>query len=43
MLMGDIDLLDWVNEQLRKAKADGTYDTIWNRYFGEAGAILLRP
>ena len=43
MRKGDRDLLAWVNEQLRKAKADGTYDTLWNRYFGEAGAILLRP
>ncbi|MCI0427897.1 MAG: transporter substrate-binding domain-containing protein [Nitrospiraceae bacterium] len=40
---GDRDLLAWVNDQLRKAKADGTYDTLWNKYFGEAGAILLRP
>ena len=40
---GDRDLLAWVNDQLRKAKADGTYDRLWNRYFGEAGTILLRP
>jgi ABC-type amino acid transport substrate-binding protein len=39
----DGELRAWVNEQLRKAKADGTYDTLWNRYFGEAGTILLRP
>jgi putative glutamine transport system substrate-binding protein len=43
MRKGDRDLLAWVNEQLRKAKADGTYDTLWNRYFGEAGALLIRP
>ncbi len=43
MPRGDRDLLAWVNDQLRKAKADGTYDTLWKRYFGEAGAILLRP
>jgi ABC-type amino acid transport substrate-binding protein len=43
MRKGDLDLLAWVNDQLRKAKADGTYDTLWNRYFGDAGAILLRP
>ena len=43
MRKGDPDLLAWVNDQLRKAKADGTYDTLWNRYFGEAGTILLRP
>jgi aspartate/glutamate/glutamine transport system substrate-binding protein len=43
MRKGDPDLLAWVNDQLRKAKVDGTYDTLWNRYFGDAGAILLRP
>ncbi len=43
MRKGDRALLAWVNEQLRKAKADGTYDRLWHRYFGEAGAILLRP
>ena len=43
MPKGDGELRTWVNEQLRKAKADGTYDALWNKYFGEAGAILLRP
>jgi ABC-type amino acid transport substrate-binding protein len=39
----DGELLAWVNDQLRKAKADGTYDALWNRYFGDAATILLRP
>ncbi len=43
MHKGDEQLRLWVNEQLRKAKADGTYDTLWNQYFGEAGALLVRP
>ena len=43
MPKGDGELRAWVNEQLRKAKTDGTYDTLWNKYFGEAGTILLRP
>jgi ABC-type amino acid transport substrate-binding protein len=43
MPKGDGELRIWVNEQLRKAKADGTYDALWNKYFGEAGTILLRP
>ncbi len=43
MRKGDPELLAWVNNQLRKAKADGTYDQLWNRYFGDAAAILLRP
>jgi ABC-type amino acid transport substrate-binding protein len=43
MLKGDPELLAWVNDQLRKAKADGTFDTLWDRYFGDAGAIPHRP
>ena len=43
MPKGDGELRAWVNEQLRKAKTDGTYDALWNRYFGETGTILLRP
>jgi ABC-type amino acid transport substrate-binding protein len=43
MPKGEGELRAWVNDQLRKARADGTYDTLWNRYFGEAGTILLRP
>lgn len=43
MPKGEGELRAWVNDQLRKAKADGTYDALWNKYFGEAGAILLRP
>jgi polar amino acid transport system substrate-binding protein len=43
MPRGDGELRTWVNDQLRKAKADGTYDTLWNRYFRTAGPLLLRP
>ena len=43
MPKGEGELRAWVNDQLQKAKADGTYNTLWNRYFGEAGTILLRP
>jgi len=43
MRKGDREVLAWVNDQLRKAKADGTYDKLWNRYFGDVAAILLRP
>ncbi len=43
MPKGDPELLAWVNEQLRNAKADGTYDMLWKRYFGDAGPILRRP
>ncbi len=43
MRKGDGDIVAWVNEQLRKAKADGTYDRLWNKYFGNTRAILARP
>ena len=43
MPKGDPEALAWVNDQLRKAKTDGTYDTLWKRYFGDTGTILLRP
>jgi ABC-type amino acid transport substrate-binding protein len=39
----DGELRAWVNEQLRQAKADGTLDTLWNRYFADAATVLLRP
>jgi polar amino acid transport system substrate-binding protein len=42
MRRGDKKLRAWVNEQLRKAKADGTYERLWNKYFGNMGAILAR-
>jgi polar amino acid transport system substrate-binding protein len=40
---GDEALRAWVNDQLRKAKADGTYEQLWNKYFGEEATLLLRP
>jgi len=43
MHKGEGELRAWVNEQLRQAKVDGTYDQLWNRYFSDAAAILLRP
>ena len=43
MRKGEGELCAWVNEQLQKAKADGTYDTLWKTYFGDTGVPLLRP
>jgi putative glutamine transport system substrate-binding protein len=40
---GEGEFRAWVNDQLRKAKADGTYDQLWNRYFGDAATVLIRP
>ncbi len=40
----DIDrLLDWVNGQLQKMRAVGTYDRLWKKYFGDVEANLVKP
>jgi len=33
----------WVNDQLQRAKVDGSHNTLWNNYFGKDEALLLRP
>jgi len=43
MPKGDKELVAWVNDQLQRAKADGTYNALWNEYFGQDEALLLRP
>jgi ABC-type amino acid transport substrate-binding protein len=40
---GDIETIKWVNDQLTKMKADGTYDRLWKKYFGEFEQFLLKP
>src|SRR5437867_12899809 len=32
---GDTEFINWVNGQLQKMRADGTYDRLWKKYFGE--------
>jgi ABC-type amino acid transport substrate-binding protein len=40
---GDTEFINWVNGQLQKMRADGTYDRLWKKYFGEVEANLVKP
>lgn len=40
---GDTEFIGWVNAQLQKMRADGTYDRLWKKYFGEVEANLVKP
>jgi ABC-type amino acid transport substrate-binding protein len=40
---GEVRLIRWVNEQLSRMKRDGTYDRLWQKYFGELGGLLTKP
>jgi ABC-type amino acid transport substrate-binding protein len=40
---GDTEFISWVNGQLQKMRADGTYDRLWKKYFGEVEANLVKP
>jgi len=40
---GELRLIRWVNEQLTRMKSDGTYDRLWQKYFGELEGLLLKP
>jgi ABC-type amino acid transport substrate-binding protein len=40
---GDGEFIGWVNGQLQKMRADGTYDRLWKRFFGEVEGSLVKP
>jgi putative glutamine transport system substrate-binding protein len=40
---GDMELIGWVNGQLQKMRADGTYDRLWKKFFGEVEGSLVKP
>lgn len=40
---GDTEFIGWVNAQLARMKADGTYDKLWKKYFSEVEANLVKP
>jgi ABC-type amino acid transport substrate-binding protein len=40
---GDTEFIGWVNGQLQKMRADGTYDRLWKKYFGEVEGNLVKP
>jgi ABC-type amino acid transport substrate-binding protein len=39
---GDTELLNWVNEQMRVLRNDGSLDLLWKKHFGEVDAKLMR-
>ena len=40
---GDTEFIGWVNAQLKRMLADGTYDRIWKKHVGEFESHLLKP
>jgi ABC-type amino acid transport substrate-binding protein len=40
---GDTEFINWVNAELRKMHADGTYDRLWKKYFADVEPFLVRP
>lgn len=39
---GETEFVNWVNQQLSALRADGTYDLLWKKYFGEVKTKLMR-
>lgn len=40
---GDTEFINWVNAELRKMHADGTYDRLWKKYFADVEQFLMKP
>jgi ABC-type amino acid transport substrate-binding protein len=40
---GDVEFNAWVNAQLKRMRADGTYDRIWKKHVGEFETQLVKP
>ena len=40
---GEVKFINWVNAQLELMKADGTFQRLWQKYFGEFEAGLVKP
>jgi ABC-type amino acid transport substrate-binding protein len=40
---GDTEFINWVNAELRKVHADGTYDRLWKKYFADVEQFLMKP
>jgi len=40
---GDLELVKWINKQLAKMKADGTYEKLRQKYLGETEPMLPKP
>ena len=40
---GEVKFINWVNAQLELMKADGTFQRLWQKHFGEFEASLVKP
>ena len=40
---GEVKFIEWVNAQLELMKADGTFQRLWQKHFGEFEASLVKP
>jgi len=40
---GDTEFISFINAQLKRMRADGTYDRIWKKYVGEFEEHLIKP
>jgi ABC-type amino acid transport substrate-binding protein len=40
---GDVEFNNWVNAQLKRMHADGTYERIWKTHVGEFESQLIKP
>ncbi len=40
---GDVEFINWVNAQLKRMRADGTYERIWKKHLAEFEASLVKP
>jgi ABC-type amino acid transport substrate-binding protein len=40
---GDVEFINWVNAQLKRMHADGSYERIWKKHLGEFESKLIKP
>lgn len=40
---GDTEFHDWVNAELERMKADGSFDALWDKWFGDIQDKLVKP
>lgn len=40
---GDTEFIGWVNAELKKMRADGSYDRLWRKYFADVEGFLVKP
>ena len=40
---GDVEFIKWVNGELARLRADGTYDRLWKKHFADVESSLVKP